>query len=392
MSGNVRRRLEDLVVIGGLVALAGAAAADQKPEVTLKEVPQRVTRMAYSPADNNLLVTVSEDKAVRLWDLQTQKTIATLNSKDDDLDSVSALAFSPDGANLAVGWERGKEERKKTKTVLIWSVKDPQAKPWKLPDCSNPSFSPDGKAVVCARKKGDKIGGQIVTWALDGKDGPREKASPIEPPPKKGLTCWRAVFAPDGNRLLVHYVALSDQPGRVAEYNFASVIDPDTGATELFDLTGGGVSPVFPLGFFSPDEPYCFRPFGGFGDLRVWKLARNGDVQGGLYTPVIAQCTTIRAVALLPRKKDEPVELITVHLDPFSRFHAQCWQVEQQSDGQWKATEQPLDGKAAYDPGFKDPKDPNREPQFALSADGARVAVTAKGDSVEVYRSPPPKE
>ena len=80
-----------------------------------------------------LLASGSEDKTVKLWDVQTQREVATLKGHGD---SVTSVAFAPDGRLLASGGE--------DKTVKLWDVQTQRevatlkgtgtcSRPWRLP-------------------------------------------------------------------------------------------------------------------------------------------------------------------------------------------------------------------------------------------------------------------
>jgi WD40 repeat protein len=69
-----------------------------------------VTAVAFSP-DGQILASGSDDKTIKLWDLQTGVEIATLSGHDSYVQSV---AFSPDGKTLVSGGH--------DKTVKVWQV------------------------------------------------------------------------------------------------------------------------------------------------------------------------------------------------------------------------------------------------------------------------------
>ena len=104
---------------------------------TLEGHTEIVTSVAFSP-DGTLLASGSLDNTVKLWDVSTERQIATLPGKQPAL-----VAFSPDGKTLAVGiwgltvelWDVATQERIATlghEAVVSYTV----------------SFSPDGKTLA----------------------------------------------------------------------------------------------------------------------------------------------------------------------------------------------------------------------------------------------------
>ncbi|MEH2250295.1 serine/threonine-protein kinase [Nostoc sp.] len=69
-----------------------------------------VNALAISP-DSNTLASASDDKSVKLWDLNTQKVLASLSGHSQ---AVKSVAFSPDGKILATASD--------DKTIKLWQV------------------------------------------------------------------------------------------------------------------------------------------------------------------------------------------------------------------------------------------------------------------------------
>jgi WD40 repeat protein len=66
--------------------------------------------VAFSP-DRKYLVSASVDKTLKLWSVESQKEVTTLQGHSK---SVTSVAFSPDGKYLASG--------SYDNTVKLWSV------------------------------------------------------------------------------------------------------------------------------------------------------------------------------------------------------------------------------------------------------------------------------
>ncbi|MEY2913906.1 MAG: hypothetical protein RLZZ184_3215, partial [Cyanobacteriota bacterium] len=104
-----------------------------------------ITSLAFSP-DGKTLISGSQDKTIKLWDVETSQEIRTLSGHSDH---ISSLAFSPNGQILA--------SASKDKTLKIWTIDNgEEISSIKYNDAviNSIAFSPDGK--VLAAGSGDK--------------------------------------------------------------------------------------------------------------------------------------------------------------------------------------------------------------------------------------------
>ncbi|MGK7876517.1 MAG: toll/interleukin-1 receptor domain-containing protein [Xenococcaceae cyanobacterium] len=118
-----------------------------------------VFSVSLSP-DGKTLASGSEDKTIKLWDLETGKEIHTLQGHDGRVFSVS---FSPDGKTLATG--------SKDKTIKLWNLETGREirtlqghDDWVF----SVSFSPDGKTLASGSEDNTiKLWNLEAGWDLD---------------------------------------------------------------------------------------------------------------------------------------------------------------------------------------------------------------------------------
>jgi WD40 repeat protein len=106
-----------------------------------------VNAIAFSP-DGKTLATASEDKTVRLWDIQTGKLFQTLAGHSGP---VLAVQFSPDGQQLASG-SASFATFSHHGTLKFWDTvtgREASAPPFRFP-LSAMAFRPDGNAIALA--------------------------------------------------------------------------------------------------------------------------------------------------------------------------------------------------------------------------------------------------
>jgi WD40 repeat protein len=156
------------------------SAVHQLKEVAILAHADKVATASFSP-DGRRVVTTSEDKTARVWDVETGKPITAL----DGHTALASAVFSPDGARvITASWD---------KTARIWDAET--GKQISILQGHNDGvvsavFSPDGRRGLTASKDNTarvwetETGRQITI--LQGHKG----------------EVWTALFSPDGRRVL----------------------------------------------------------------------------------------------------------------------------------------------------------------------------------------------
>ncbi|MBX6312653.1 MAG: PD40 domain-containing protein [Isosphaeraceae bacterium] len=153
-----------------------------KPVRDLVETTDAVFAVAFSP-DSQLVAAAGADRAIRIWEVETGKLLATI---EDHADWIFDLAFSPDGKRLV--------SASRDKTSKVFDVEKKEALvtfPGHAETVYTVGFSPDGKQI--ASGGGDK---QVRLW------DPANDAKAIRALGGFGGPVFRLQYHPDGKSLI----------------------------------------------------------------------------------------------------------------------------------------------------------------------------------------------
>ena len=222
------------------------------PAIEFPETIDSVFAVAFSP-DSTKLAAAGADRAVRIWDVATGAEIMSI---EDHADWVFDLAWSPDGKRIATA------SRDKTCKVFDAVKKEVLATfPGHNDIVYCVRFTPDGKSVASAGNDN-----QIRVW------NPDEDAKQIKTVGGFGGAIFRLAFAPDGKSLAA---TGADKVVRIFED-----FNPKPALTGHADW-------VYSLAF-APDGK-TLASGGWDGEVRLWtlsdgKLARSFVAAPGLPT------------------------------------------------------------------------------------------------------------
>jgi WD40 repeat protein len=201
----------------------------------------KITSVGFSP-DGKRVVTGSDDKTARVWDLSGATPAATVLEGHEG--KITSAAFSPDGKRVVTGSDE--------KTARVWDLSGATPSARVLEghegEITSAAFSPDGRRVVTG-----SVDKTARLWDLSG-------VTPVATVLEGHRRAVESVaFSPDGERLVT---GSDDFTARVWDLSEA------TPAATVLNCLGGAVLRVK----FSPDGKRVVT--GSFGGTaQVWDLS-----------------------------------------------------------------------------------------------------------------------
>jgi WD40 repeat protein len=207
---------------------------------------ESVSSVAFSP-DGKILASGSYDKTIKLWSVETGAELRTLRGETDAIQSV---AFSPDGKTLASG--------NFEKTIKLWSV-ETGAELRTLRGHTNivnsVVFSPDGKILASGSHDGT-----IKLWSVEtGAElrTLREHTSSVH-------AVYSVAFSPDGKTLAESY----GETIKLWNVETGQEIRTLSGHTALVDSVA-----------FSPDGKTIASSGGADNTIRLWNVETGAELR-----------------------------------------------------------------------------------------------------------------
>ncbi|OJV88160.1 MAG: hypothetical protein BGO39_08165 [Chloroflexi bacterium 54-19] len=219
------------------------------PILTLTGHFEPVQALAFSP-DGKQLASGSYDRTIRLWDLSTGKQTAEFKGKVPEYFRFYTLAFSPDGKMLA-GAGSGDPDSKDF-PVKVWDIATGQGIASLQGHTGNVltlAFSPDGKTLASGSEDGS-----VRLWDIAGK----KELARLDSKAGKGIV-YSVAFSPEGKSLAVSY-----QNGLLALWDTVT-------HQEISNTIAQSYSGAFYLAF-SPDGRFLITGHQQDTALKRWQI------------------------------------------------------------------------------------------------------------------------
>ena len=272
-------RIVAIVLLGLALLAGGARAQDAGAPLPMLDTGGHMTlirSIAFTP-DGRQLVSASDDKTIRVWDLASGKTVRTIRgeSAPGDAGKVYAMALSPDGKWLAAGGllvtRRGIRSRHAIRLYEFASGKLVALLKGHRGVLQNLAFSPDGRKLISGsgRQHRHHLGmseRRVVLHRLEG-----HKAE-----------IYAVAFSPDGSRAVTGSFDHDLRLWRVAD------------GKEIAHMTGHGdkVRSVA----VAPDGTIASGDWSG--EIRLW------DGRDGRFLRILTrQGTTVGSLSFSPDGK-----------------------------------------------------------------------------------------
>jgi WD40 repeat protein len=252
---------------GGISWARVWVAATGQPVMPLPDHTQQITHAEFSP-DGRWVLTASFDKTARVWDTATGKPVSPPLRHQT---GVSYAAFSPDGRRvLTVSHGFNTPQKKGWEEVRVWDAATWQTVPPSLKQqgkVTHAAFSPDGRRALTAN-----IDGTVRVWDL----ATGQALSPPLAHKVSESSEVHAAFSPDGRRVLTfiwksRYILNSKKNA----WSEARVWDASTGQPVTPPMRHQGESL---RAVFSPDGRRILTSNRGDTMARVWDAATGKPV------------------------------------------------------------------------------------------------------------------
>ncbi len=243
---------------------------------------QAVKSVAFSP-DGQILATASDDRTIKLWDVNTLHEIFTLWGHAH---AVKSVAFSPDGEILASGsWD---------KTVKIWDIntgKEICTLDGHRLQVSSVAFSPDGQFLASA-----SFDRTICLWHLQKKFKNRPDHSLLSTFSGHAWAVLTVAFSPNGQILATG-----------SDDNTIKLWDVNTG--EIITTLSGHSWAVVTLAFTADGETLI----SGSWDqtIRLWQVSTGAEIAtlSGHVDSVFAVAVSPVAQLITSGSRDKTIKL-----------------------------------------------------------------------------------